>query len=107
MTIKEFEIQYALGSMSDTCRVNLAIHKRTAKKILTILSTNEYWYVRCQVAGNLNTPVKILVALSKDVHHASVRIYVRENPNTPKEIIEKLLKDARQKDHENGYYDYN
>lgn len=93
MTLKEFKIQYALGSLSDTYRVNLAIHKRTAKKILIMLSTDKYWYVRCQVAGNLNTPLKILVALSKDTH-ASVRIYVRDNPNTPKEIIKKLLKGA-------------
>ena len=66
MTIKEFEIQYALGSLTDDMKYKLASNKRTSKKILTILSTDEDWRIRSYVAENPNTPVKVLEKLSTD-----------------------------------------
>jgi len=37
MTTKEFEMQYALGSLSYDDKMKLARSKRTSKRILTIL----------------------------------------------------------------------
>jgi len=66
MTIKEIEIQLALGTLSRHDKMKLADSKRTSKKILTILSTDESWRVRHRVAGNPNTPIDILKILSTD-----------------------------------------
>ena len=66
MTIKEFEIQLALGTLSYEMKYKLARDERTSKKILTTLSTDEDWIVRHNVADNINTPKKILTILSKD-----------------------------------------
>lgn len=74
MTIKEFKIQYALGTLSWDDRRRLANDKRTLKKILTILSTDKNSSVRCRVAENLNTPIGILKILSTDKHWG-VRTY--------------------------------
>ena len=41
MTIKEFEIQLALGSLTEDMKDKLAIDGRTSKKILTILSKDK------------------------------------------------------------------
>lgn len=68
MTTKEFEIQLALGTLTDNMKLKLAIDKRTSKRILTILSTNKYWRVRWRVAKNLNTPVEVLTKLLEDKH---------------------------------------
>ena len=88
MTIKEFEIQYALGTLTDDMKLKLACNKRTSKKILTILSTDK-WRVRCCVAGNPNTPKEVLVKLSTD-EDWGVRWYVAGNHNTPKEVRKQL-----------------
>ena len=66
MTIKEFEIQNALGSLSDVMKEKLVYSKNTPKKILTILSKDEDWWVRHGVANNPNTPKEVLTILSKD-----------------------------------------
>ena len=82
MTIKEFEIQLALGTLSYDMKISLAYNKRTSKKILTTLSTDEEWDVRYLVARNPNTPKEVLVKLSTDEHWC-VRCRVADNPNTP------------------------
>ena len=66
MTTKEFEIQYALGSLTDDMLRELTRNSSTSKKILTILSTDETWYIRYWIAFNSNTPKKILTKLSTD-----------------------------------------
>ena len=81
MTIKEFKVQYALGSLSIDDKLDLAYNKRTSKKILTILSTNKDWHVKCWVASNPNTPIEILKILSKD-EDLSVKWWVASNPNS-------------------------
>ena len=89
MTIKEFEIQLALGSLTDYMKWELAKNKRTSKQILIILSTDEGWLIRYRVACNPNTPKEALTKLSKDKKEL-VRYWVAENPNTPKEISVRL-----------------
>ena len=91
MTIKEIEIQLALGSLTDDMKYELADNKRTSKKILTILSTDESWYVRYCVADNPNTPTEVLTKLSID--NSYVKYYVAKNPNTTKEVLKKLSTD--------------
>ena len=66
MTIKEFKIQLALGSLSLDDKVKVANNKRTSKKILTILSTDKHYYVRSYIAINPNTPIEVLKILSTD-----------------------------------------
>ena len=92
MTIKEIEIQLALGSLTDDMKLKLANNKRTSKKILTILSTDEDWSIRWRVAINPNTPKEVLTILSTD-EYWGVRWRVASNPNTPIEVVEKLKND--------------
>jgi len=66
MTIKEIEIQLALGTLFRDDRIKLAGNKRTSKKILTILSKDKDWNVRFNVAYNPNTPKEILKKLYTD-----------------------------------------
>ena len=66
MTIKEIEIQLALGTLTIDMKLQLAYNKRTSKKILTILSTDESWGIRWRVADNPNTPKRILTKLLED-----------------------------------------
>ena len=92
MTIKEFRIQLALGSLSWVNKMKLADDRSTSKKILTILYTDEDYYVRYKVAINPNTPKDILIKLSKDKYWY-VRYRVAENPSTPKEVLKELSTD--------------
>jgi len=85
MTIKEFKIQYALGTLDRDYLYKLALSKSTSKGVLTILSKDEESYVRYGVADNPNTPIEILMILSKDEDY-NVRYNVARNPNTPIEI---------------------
>lgn len=62
MTYKEFKIQYALGTLD---LYELALYSKN-KRILTILSKNPNVLIRCIVASNLSTPIKILGLLRKD-----------------------------------------
>ena len=89
MTIKEFEIQLALGSLTDEMKYDLAYNKRTSKKILTILSTDKDGWIRWNVAKNSNTPKEVLIILSTDEDWC-VRRRVAYNPNTPTEVAVKL-----------------
>jgi hypothetical protein len=66
LTIKEFEIQYALGSLSDNMLMKLARNTNTPKEVLTILSKDEDNVVRCRVAINTNTPKEVLIKLLDD-----------------------------------------
>jgi len=66
MTIKEFEIQYALGSMSHKMLMRLAGFHKTSKEILIILSKDPAVGVRYWAALNPNTPKESLEILSKD-----------------------------------------
>ncbi|KKM06874.1 hypothetical protein LCGC14_1739580 [marine sediment metagenome] len=66
MTIKEFEIQYALGSLSEYTKDQLAYDSDTSKGILIILSTDKNYSIRYRVAGNFNTPKEVLTKLSVD-----------------------------------------
>lgn len=78
MTIKEFEIQYALGTLTWNMKMRLVRNQRTSKKILTILSTDKNWSVRCWIAFSPNTPVEILTILSTD-KHSLIKRYAVEN----------------------------
>ena len=89
MTIKEFKIQYALGTLSYDMRYELAKDKKTPKEILTILSTDKNRHVRYWVAENPNTPKEVLKVLSTD-WNMGVRWWAARNPNAPKEVVEKL-----------------
>ena len=66
MTIKEFKIQLALGTLTHNIKVELANNTNTPTKVLTKLSTDKDWFIRYWVAHNPNTPTKVLVKLSKD-----------------------------------------
>ena len=66
MTIKELEIQLALGSLSDDMKLELANNPNTPKEVLKKLSTDEDWYVRWNVVRNPNTPKEVLIKLSTD-----------------------------------------
>lgn len=92
MTIKEFEIQVALGSLSYDEMIDLADNSKTPQKILTELAKNSDWYVRHRTMDNFNTPKRTLTKLAED-EHLEVRYSVARNPNTPGEVLSKLSKD--------------
>jgi len=97
MTVKEFRIQYALGSLSTDNLKELAKNKRTAKKILTILSTNEDLFVVCGVAANPNTParaIKNTYITSKLWSHKKgglIRYGIATNLSTPVNLLKQLI----------------
>ena len=93
MTVKEFRIQYALGSLSGDDLIELVYMQYTPKAILTALSKNKNYWIRCGVACNPNTPIKVLTKLSNDKDR-NVRIWVTRNPYTPIKILEKLSNDT-------------
>ena len=80
MTTKEIKIQLALGTLTDDMKIELAENKRTSKEVLTKLSTDKDWWVRCRVADNPKTTKEVLTILSKDKSWA-VRCNVAENLN--------------------------
>ena len=92
MTIKEFEIQLALGTLSYDMKRELAYNLNTPKEVLTKLSTDKHWSVRWRVANNSNTPVEVLTKLSTDEAYY-VRSCVARNPSTPVEVLTKLSTD--------------
>lgn len=87
MSVKEFKIQYALGSLTDDMKVTIAHDPRTPTTVLIILSNDHYVGVRTNVAGNINTPMDILKKLSKDGDPWVLRSIIR-NPSTPKRLKE-------------------
>ena len=54
---------------------------------------NSDWSVRCNAAGNPNTPVEVLTELAKDSDW-SVRRSAAGNLNTPVEVLTELAKDS-------------
>ena len=80
MTIKEIEIQLALGSLTDDMKVKLVLNPNTPEEILTELSTDEDWYIRYWVAFNSSTPTEILTKLSTD-ENEYIKSCVADNPN--------------------------
>ena len=66
MTIKEFKVQLALGSLTYDMKYDLAANLNTPKEVLIILSTDKDWAIRCRVADNPNAPIEALTILSKD-----------------------------------------
>ena len=66
MTIKEIKIQYALGSLTDKMKYDIADNPNTPIEVLTILSKDESWHIRCGVAWNTNIPKELLTKLSTD-----------------------------------------
>ena len=66
MTIKEIEIQLALGTLSDNMKIKIANNLNTPEEILIKLSKDEDWLIRKSVANNLNTSEEILIKLSED-----------------------------------------
>lgn len=66
MTIKEFEIQLALGLLTYVVKRKLAVGLNTPKEVLTTLSKDEDWYIRSYISRNPNTPKEILDELAKD-----------------------------------------
>ena len=55
MTIKEFEIQYALGSLPYSIKRDIVLNDNTPAKILEILSTDESWFIRNIAANTLDS----------------------------------------------------
>ena len=53
MTTKEFKIQYALGTLSDKIKWNLAKNPNTPKEILKILAKDKYVFI-LNTLNNLN-----------------------------------------------------
>ena len=88
MTIKEFEIQYALGTLTDDMKVELARNPSTPKKILIILSKDLYWNIPYYVVANPNTPMDIIIELALTKPWWGRDMPVR-NPNIPKDILPK------------------
>ncbi len=78
MTVKEFEIQYALGSLSYITKIRLVLDFNTPEEMLTILSREACFRIRLGVADNPNTFKEILETLSKD-KDAEVRNVARIN----------------------------
>lgn len=66
MTLKEFKIQYALGTLDKKTLVEMADDPNTFVEILKILSKDKDEGVRQSVASNHNCPIEILESLSKD-----------------------------------------
>ena len=64
----------------------------TEANILDELSRDEYFYVRCGVALNLNTKPETLDTLSRDKDWR-IRCYVAQNPNTKPETLDTLSRD--------------
>ena len=94
MTIKEFEIQLALGLLTYEMKVRLANNLNTPIEVLTKLSADEHWAVRWSVAKNTNTPTEALTILSTDEDWC-IRCRVANNTNTPTKVLEKLSVDNK------------
>ena len=83
MTNKEIEIQLALGTLTDNMKLKLARNQKVSKGILTKLSTDESWGIRCWVAFNPNTSKEVLTTLSVDedwlVQRSSQQILIKRS----------------------------
>jgi len=91
MTFKEFEFQYALGTISFEDLLGIAKYTKS-KYIITVLSKHKDCNVRIAITENLITPTEILASLSKD-ENFFVRYWVINNLNVPVEILTFLSHD--------------
>jgi len=73
MLIKEFKIQYALGTLRLLELVKVAKNPNTFKSILKMVSKDKNWTIRHNVASNPNTSPDVLEKLCKD-KYKEVRI---------------------------------
>ena len=74
-------------------RRSAAGNPNTPVDVLVELSKDIEWVVRCSAAGNPNIPVDVLVELSKD-SDCDVRRNAAGNPNTPVDVLVELSKDS-------------
>lgn len=65
MTIKEFKIQLALGTLSYEMKLKLAL-RSTSTKILAKLAKTKDFLITIRIAHNPNAPEHILRKLSRD-----------------------------------------
>ena len=86
MTIKEFEIQNALGSLTNNMKRALAEDLSAPVEVLIRLSKDKDMWVRWRIANNLATPEKVLAKLSTDKNW-NIRYLIAKNPNTPIEVL--------------------
>ena len=86
MTIKEFEIQEALGTLTDDIKRELAKNINTPIEVLTILSKDPYWNIPYYVVANPNTPIDTIIELALTKPWWGRDMPVR-NPNIPKNIL--------------------
>ena len=66
--------------------LELTLNTNTLQETLSLLATDEDYYVRWGVAQNPNTPQETLSLLATD-EDSSVRWEVARNPNTPEEAL--------------------
>ena len=75
MTVKEFKVQLALGTLD---KYKVADNPNTSKEILEYLSKDKGDMVRSFVACNPNTSKEVLEYLSKDENYLVSR-YLKES----------------------------
>ena len=63
MTIKEYRIQKALGTLSYHMTAKLAYDRNTSPELLAVLIKNEDWLISHWAIENLNTPKEISIKL--------------------------------------------
>ena len=61
--------------------------------MLTRLSKDRSYQVRCAVVENISTPTETLKSLCRDKENM-VRIAVAENPNTPSDVLDIMARDS-------------
>ena len=88
MTIKEFEIQEALGTLTDDMKCKLAQNPNTPIEVLVKLSTDKYWNIQYYVVANPNTPMDVIIKLALTKPWWGKDMPVR-NPNIPRDILPK------------------
>ena len=93
MTLKEFKMQSALGSLTNTAKREMAEDPNTPIDILVKLSTDRSRYIRRRVAMNINVsaiPERDLIKLANDKSY-EVKTQVASNPNTPTKVLNEIL----------------
>jgi hypothetical protein len=79
-----------LNELTFSQKLNLACGKNTPPETLTLLSSDEEYYVRGNVANNPNTPPETLTLLASD-EDPYVRYWVARNPNTLQYVKDYLI----------------
>ena len=99
MNLKEFNIQNALGSLTNAEKRKMAANPSTPIEILVELSIGHNRHIRRRVAMNTNIaalPEKDLIKLANDTSY-DVRYQVSINPHTPAEILIKMTSNTLNK----------